>query len=232
MVESKPDTKRLSLPEKLNHLIAQGSHTLSAISFLNTEYDGMSDPDPVEKIILTSYPRCGNTLLRTYLEQLTRIHTGSDCDLRRPMNKQLKDMGMHGEGQYGDRVWIVKTHFPERIGRAKFKAHKCIVIVRNPLDSMYSLFNMIQTSSHNESIAKDVHDIALKSKIWEDFVTQETTVWRDFHDYWLKETLPIETYFVTYESLLEEPQKTLTGLLQFLLNRHSLEGMSIQNHIE
>ena len=53
---------------------------------------------PAEKILLTSYPRSGNTLIRTYLEKLTRIYTGSDCDVRRPLNKQLQDMGMAGEG--------------------------------------------------------------------------------------------------------------------------------------
>ena len=69
---------------------------------------------PAEKILLTSYPRSGNTLIRTYLEKLTRIYTGSDCDVRRPLNKQLQDMGLAGEGHINndDSVWITKTHFP------------------------------------------------------------------------------------------------------------------------
>lgn len=105
-------------------------------------------------------------------------------------------------------------------------------MVRNPLDSLYSLFNMIQTSSHNESIAKDVHDLALKSSIWDDFIVQETTVWRDFHNYWLRSDLPIETYFVTYESLLESPKQTLSGLFQYLLSVPSIEGMAIASRID
>ena len=118
MVESNFEFKRMTLPERKAEMTLAGVHLNSSIdlSFLSMDTDGMSDPAILEKVILTSYPRCGNTLLRTYLEQLTLIHTGSDCDLRRPMNKQLKDMGLQGEGQYGDRVWIVKTHFPERIG--------------------------------------------------------------------------------------------------------------------
>jgi len=55
-----------------------------------------------EKVILTSYPRSGNTLLRTFLEKITQVHTGSDCDLRRPLNQQLKDMGLQGEGKIDD----------------------------------------------------------------------------------------------------------------------------------
>jgi hypothetical protein len=94
MVESFPEQRRLKLPEKVRDLTSKDSIKQSEITFLNTDQDGMTDPEPVEKVLLTSYPRCGNTMLRSVLEELTRIYTGSDCDLRRPMNKQLKDMGL------------------------------------------------------------------------------------------------------------------------------------------
>ena len=102
-----------------------------------------------EKVLLTSFPRSGNTLIRTYLEQLTSIPTGSDCDIRRPLNRQLKEMGLSGEGKIDNSVWIVKSHYPERIGVDRFFANKVVVIVRNPLDSIFSLFNMVGTVSHN-----------------------------------------------------------------------------------
>jgi hypothetical protein len=35
----------------------------------------------VEKVLLTSYPRSGNTLIRSYFEKITKIYTGSDCDV-------------------------------------------------------------------------------------------------------------------------------------------------------
>ena len=69
----------------------------SDIGFLRVE-ESKSSSNLQEKILLTSYPRSGNTLIRTYLEKLTRVFTGSDCDVRRPLNKQLQDMGMKGEG--------------------------------------------------------------------------------------------------------------------------------------
>jgi hypothetical protein len=68
MVESHQESKRLKLPQKIDEMTSIYHVDESEISFLNTDTDGMSDPDLVEKIILTSYPRCGNTLLRTYLE--------------------------------------------------------------------------------------------------------------------------------------------------------------------
>lgn len=62
-------------------------------------------------------------------------------------------MGMNGEGKLDNSVWIAKTHYPERIGCDRVRATKCIVIVRNPLDAIFSLFNMIGTTSHNESLS-------------------------------------------------------------------------------
>jgi len=43
----------------------------SEIGFLDAGLDGVNDPEPQEKIILTSYPRSGNTLMRSYFEQLS-----------------------------------------------------------------------------------------------------------------------------------------------------------------
>ena len=107
-------------------------------------------------MLLTSYPRSGNTLIRTYLEQLTRVVTGSDCEIKRRLNKELRIMGLQGEGYIDESVWIVKSHYPERMGRLKFHTNKCIVIVRNPLDCIFSLFNMVGTVTHNQSLADDL----------------------------------------------------------------------------
>jgi hypothetical protein len=54
-----------------------------------------------EKVVLTSYPRSGNTLLRKYLEDITGIITGSDWDVKRKLNNDLIEMGMLGEGKVG-----------------------------------------------------------------------------------------------------------------------------------
>ena len=114
------------------------------------------------------------------------MYTGSDCDLRRPLNRQLKELGLAGEGTIDDTVWIIKSHYPERIGRKTFRANKCIVVVRNPLDSIFSLFNMVGTTSHNESLSAEVLQHATEqSEIWTDFIRQEVSVYIDFHAYWL-----------------------------------------------
>jgi hypothetical protein len=78
--------------------------------------------------------------------------TGSDCDIEKKLNKELMNLGLNGEGLVDKRVWIVKTHYPERYGKTKFYAERCVLCVRNPIDSITSLFNMVCTGSHNKSI--------------------------------------------------------------------------------
>ena len=46
-------------------------------------------PDDQETVILASYPRSGNTLLRAYVEKIMGLVTGSDCDIEKKLNKEL-----------------------------------------------------------------------------------------------------------------------------------------------
>jgi hypothetical protein len=77
-------------------------------------------------------------------------------------------MGLNGEGLVDKRVWIVKTHYPERYGKSKFYAERSILAVRNPLDSITSLFNMVCTGSHNKSI--DIGDYKKFLSSWTEFI--------------------------------------------------------------
>jgi hypothetical protein len=56
---------------------------------------------------------------------------------------------MAGEGIVNRRVWIVKSHYPERPEEIEFKANKIILLVRNPMDAILSLFHMNATATHN-----------------------------------------------------------------------------------
>lgn len=68
-----------------------------------------------DHIGLISYPKSGSTILRKYLEMITGIATGSDTGFF-PKDKELmKTAGLVGEGLYDERVWIIKSHYPECI---------------------------------------------------------------------------------------------------------------------
>ena len=95
-------------------------------------------------------------MLRKYMEEITGVLTGSDCDIKRRLNQDLLEMGLKAEGITNNKVWMVKSHYPERVGATLFNVNKCVLIVRNPLDAITSLFNMVATGTHNYSIAE--HD--------------------------------------------------------------------------
>lgn len=77
-------------------------------------------------------------------------------------------MGLAGEGLVDKRVWVVKTHYPERYGKTRFYAERCILLVRSPLDCITSLFNMVCSGSHDKSIHNG--DFTRWPKLWNEFI--------------------------------------------------------------
>ncbi|CDW83009.1 fbox domain containing protein [Stylonychia lemnae] len=186
------------------------------------------NPEDQETVILASYPRSGNTLLRAYIERIMGFVTGSDCDIEKKLNKELMMMGLNGEGLVDKRVLVVKTHYPERYGKTKFYAEKCILEVRNPVDAVTSLFNMVCTGSHNKSMHPG--DYAKFSKEWNEFIEQEITVWKDFHDFWLNAKIPV--HLIRFEDILTDPRPTMIKLFKFILNTSHIEGTVIEKYID
>ena len=62
-----------------------------------------------ETVVLASYPRSGNSLLRSLLEQVTGITTGSDTRPDRKLSAALAECGARGEGVVDGRAWVVKS---------------------------------------------------------------------------------------------------------------------------
>ena len=61
-----------------------------------------------------------------------------------------------GEGVVDDSVWMVKTHYPERMGYLKFKARRIVLLVRNPFDAIESYFHMGMTNTHDKHLSPKV----------------------------------------------------------------------------
>ena len=177
---------------------------------------------------MVSFPRSGNTLLRAYLEKIMGLTSGSDCDITKKLNKDLMLMGLAGEGLVDKRVWVVKTHYPERYGKTKFYAERAILLVRNPMDCITSLYNMVATGSHNRSI--EDNDFNKFPKVWRDFVTQDISVWKDFHDFWLNAKIPV--HIIRYEDIVQSPEPTLKSLLEFILNVETISGSKLEHFLK
>ena len=123
-------------------------------------------------------------MIRSYLERILGIYTGSDHNTDLKLTKDLYELGMTGEGELDDKVWVVKSHYPERLGHSPLKVNKAILLIRSPLDSLWSFFNMMCTQSHNKSIPEE--KLSAMKEYWEEFVKDELETWCEFHEYWTK----------------------------------------------
>lgn len=197
---------------------------LANLAFL----DGLEAGTDQDTVVIASYPRSGNTLIRAYIEKISGIVSGSDCDITKKLNQALMHMGLAGEGLVDKRVLCVKTHYPERYGKTKFGAERCVLLVRSPLDCITSLFNMVCSGTHNLSIEDT--DFERFPDHWSEFIQQEITVWKDFHDFWLKARVPV--HIVRYEDIIEKPEQTLTDLMKFVLNVQTLDGTRMEQYIK
>ena len=186
--------------------------------------DGLEAGADADAVVLTSYPRSGNTLLRGYLERIMGLCTGSDCDISKKLNVALMDMGLAGEGLVDKRVWVIKTHYPERYGKTRFGAERAILLIRSPLDCVTSLFNMVVSGSHDLSCEDTVY--ANYPALWAEWIRLEISVWKEFHDFWLKAKIPV--HIIRYEDIVQKPEPTMVDLVKFILNVESIEGTKIE----
>jgi hypothetical protein len=173
--------------------------------------------------LLASYPRSGNTLVRTLLERVTGLVTGSDTRPDRPLSRALSlQYGLVGEGVTNAKmVRVVKTHWPERRGCAQLKARRVILLVRNPYDVIDSYWNMNATNTHNQTVTDQVYD--QYQPIFEGLVRNEILIWKLFIDFWCgptkKSNRCVPLLLVRFEDLILQPAIQMQRILQFLLRK-------------
>jgi hypothetical protein len=100
--------------------------------------------------------------------------------------------------------------------------------VRNPLDAIVSLFNMACTGSHTNSIVDS--DFKKFYNLFQMFLKNEISVWKDFHDFWLNSKIPV--HLIRFEDILGNPKPTLMSLLSFILNESDLKGTVVEKYID
>mmetsp|Transcript_1769 Transcript_1769/g.2814 ORF Transcript_1769/g.2814 Transcript_1769/m.2814 type:complete len:616 (+) Transcript_1769:45-1892(+) len=197
-------------------------------------------------VLLASYPRSGNTLLRTLLERTTSIVTGSDTRPDRTLSKSLAmQYDLVGEGLVGKAIdagaikkkkrqsssahlqtrfqtaydpslSIVKTHFPERKGWKPVNSSRVLLLIRNPYDSIDSYWNLCCTNTHTTSLDESVYE--KYSDKFESLARHEIQIWCDFHYYWLDvcEKEGVPLLVVRYEDLVLDPESEMQRVIAFL----------------
>jgi hypothetical protein len=135
--------------------------------------------------ILASYPRSGNSLLRSLLESTTSILTGSDTRPDRTLSKALSELhSLVGEGITShSKTPVIKTHFPERRGYMMYNSSRVILLVRNPYDAIDSYWNMCCTNTHTDSVSEEIYE--KYSDKFQGLAQSEMRTWTMFMRYWL-----------------------------------------------
>jgi hypothetical protein len=110
-------------------------------------------------------------------------------------------------------VQFVKTHYPERLGSPAFPANRAVLLVRNPYDAIESYYNLMVTNTHTTSISEEQRQKYQKD--WDEMVLKEVQVWKQFHEYWLAQDIPL--LVVRYEDLIRETEKVMSKVLRFVL---------------
>lgn len=165
-----------------------------------------------ERIVLASYPRSGNTMVRKLIEEMTGIFTGSDTKPGRGMAEMLRNYGLEGEGECSRRSWVIKSHFPERLGWMRFPVQRGILLVRHPVNAIDSYFNMQLAACHDKSLCDS--EYTRFANIWDGHIREEVRIWVDFHQYWLRQPIPL--LIVRYEDLLVDRENQLRRMFRFL----------------
>jgi hypothetical protein len=155
-------------------------------------------------------------MLRQLVEDMTNVFTGSDSRPNRTLTAALLRYGFKGEGIIDESVIAVKSHYPERLGFARFETKRIILLVRNPFDALDSYFHMCLTNTHDRSL----HPIALQSpelqQLWREFIPNEAHTWESFHEFWArKAAMPesrLQMIVVRFEDLTstDAAQRTAT----------------------
>jgi Sulfotransferase domain len=162
--------------------------------------------------LLASYPRSGNTYVRSLLESITGFVTLSDTRADRPLSMALANHhGLVGEGRCGGP--ICKTHWPERMGCAPYKASRVILLVRNPYDAIDSYWHLNATNTHTQKVTPQVYQD--HQALFQALTRNEMHVWSAFLDFYWQQRNNVPVLLVRYEDLMLHPQGELERILKF-----------------
>ena len=162
------------------------------------------------------------------MEQATGVITGADTLPERTLSQALQRCGARGEGVIDERVWLVKTHYPERRGYAEIGVDRAILLVRNPWDAIDSYFNMALTNDHATSLRDDQYQRF--EDLWRELTAAEAGVWARFNRWWLQAPVPL--LVVRYEDLVNHRHRTLKRVAWFLRGERELEGTPWSERVE
>jgi hypothetical protein len=134
---------------------------------------------------MASLMRCGNSLFRRIIEKVTTTIGGA------PFNTLLTGcfstllQGFVGENQNDMKAWWIKTHYPYVYPFCKpISGSKAVCLVRNPFDTMVSIWQLSVNMTHTRSMLNDFPNEWPED--WDWFVKEHIKIYAGFYEYWMK----------------------------------------------
>lgn len=140
--------------------------------------------------------------------------------------------GLKGEGVFDDRVFMVKTHWPNRFC-PPFQVRRAVVLVRNPFDVILSWWTFRILGYHQHTgYDSNPADPKLFGTLWHRFAAHEFEIWKKFHTFWLrKASKRFPVLVVRYEDLVgKEQSRVVHSILSFL--GHTATTMQVSSAVK
>lgn len=181
------------------------------------------------KICFASFPRSGNSMIRTIYENTTKTYTGDDMTFEEtdgsydPQGEYqngvvyLTEIGLGKEGN-SEKAFVVKSHYPHMIFKENiFKVQGCVLIVRNPFDAFDSYFDLCFTQVHNMKISKEEKEKEEMKKAYNDFINDCITWYKEYFNYFFSNIIPkIPVKVIKYEDFVLDNNKHAIDLIEFI----------------
>lgn len=78
---------------------------------------------------------------------------------------------------------------------------------------MESYFNLMMTNTHTTSLTEEQRK--RNATVFAEMARKEIQVWRDFHEYWLAQQIPL--LVIRYEDLIRHTDKVIAKVIRFTL---------------
>ena len=128
---------------------------------------------------------------------------------------------------------FIKTHYPYIYPFCKpIAGSKSLVLVRNPFDSMVSIWQLSVNMTHTRSMLNDFPNEFPEE--WDWFVKEHIKVFNGFYDFWMEQSKsgnhPV--HFIRFEDILTHQKDVTLGAFEFSLGKESLKGKYLEKRID
>lgn len=169
-------------------------------------------------ICIVSFPRSGNTMIRTIYENITQTYTGDDMIIKYDNDGDI-NLGSYGLGKNNsiNNVFLIKTHYPNfSFPLNEFKCQGAILIVRNPFDVFDSYFEMAMTDTHHLKLSEEERNREEVQLNFTKFMKWVIPQYKFFCEFWMNQLDKIPIKVFKYEEFANNKESKTQEMFEFL----------------